>query len=146
MLVYYRYNVKCDVGQQLSYSFLEHNLEDRQMCSGNNECVDSFNMEFPNYGNAIQTTCGTEINTNVIYQDGGDELTVEFMTNRENQHPGFYMFVWCISPSYGGGYNYRRSTSQYQSCTIPQTDRELYSNRSESVKQVCACVVCVLHS
>ncbi len=92
----YSYNVKCAKNQLLSYSFIAHSLEGRSGCSGSNECLDRLSIKLPNYGDYVFTTCANEVQTDEIFQDGLNELSIQFKTNRKKQYRGFYMFVWCI--------------------------------------------------
>ena len=101
MLVYLlcRYKINCEEDEILSYSIVDHSLEGRSFCSntGQDECLDSLTIRFQNYGDATLTTCGSEadLNQTFFYEDGAQEVLVEFEANREHEFPGFLIFAWC---------------------------------------------------
>ena len=124
-----RYKVKCEENEILSYSILQHSLEGRSFCSntGQDRCIDSLTIHFPNYGGATLTTCGNEaeLNETAFFQDGAEEILVEFRTNREHQFPGFLLFAWCAPPP-----SPPPLTASFQP---PEITREVTDDRSERV-------------
>lgn len=123
----FRYNVKCAKDQLLSYSFVVHSLEGRGRCSGSSECLDRLTMKLPNYGNYVLTTCASDVQTDILFQDGLNELSVQFVANRWKQYPGFYMFVWCIHRDFQLGsaptaVGQGRSQLHSPSCTLTPAD------------------------
>ncbi len=136
MLYSFRYNVKCAKDQLLSYSFITHSLEGRGRCGGSNECLDRLTMKLPNYGGYVLTTCGNEVSTDHLFQDGLSELSVQFTTNRVKQYPGFYMFVWCIHHNFQLGSavgSVGRSQSHSAACTMTPRDMENSRKRRKRV-------------
>ena len=114
-----RYNVKCPENRELSFSIQDHRLEERKNCtlSGNNQCVDSLNLYYVTYGGVVNTTCGsTEVEIGEVKQDGMQELSVEFITNREHEYPGFEIHVWCVDP---GSPHPSESGKRSLGCTAP---------------------------
>ena len=62
--------------------------------------MDYVEIDFPNFGSEIVTSCGMEAEVGVMNSDGATEIDVEFMANREEQASGFMIFVWCSDPGF----------------------------------------------
>lgn len=95
-----RYIIQCPGDRLLAHSIVAHDLEPRQPCpsTGTDECLDNVIIPFDMYGQAVQTTCGQEVDTSQFHQDGTQTLVVEFNANRRAQSTGFELFAWCVQP------------------------------------------------
>lgn len=99
-----RYNVKCDDGKQIQYSFVNHDLEKSTKCDSMPDiCIDFVRLNFPTYNTPL-VTCGSmnELDDldNLIGLDGMSEINIEFVTNRATQRPGFRLYVYCRNPAF----------------------------------------------
>ena len=84
-----RYHVKCWGNQNLYYDIKGH-LQEPTTCNGvSGICVDRLKLTFP--GNGHCERCGDMSDTsNCIDRSGiGNEMIVEFITNRETNSTGF---------------------------------------------------------
>ena len=96
----FRYMVSCPGDRLLSHSITMHDLEPRQLCGDTNseECIDNLVIPLPMYG-GVQTTCGQEVDPTAVFQDGTQEMEIEFNSNRGDQFTGFEIFLWCVEPT-----------------------------------------------
>ena len=95
--------MKCKGSRLLYYTITGQTLQDPVTCSGTpNTCVDRLKLMFPGVANCER--CGTitnPINSNCPGSSGlGNEMMVEFVANRETQHPGFEMLAHCVEPGF----------------------------------------------
>lgn len=98
LMFYFRYSIKCDPGQLLSYSVHSFHLEQEGTCFEQNECLDWVQVGLRNLGNS-ERFCGIG-EVNEIHVDGAEEMTIEFASNRKTETGGFLYFISCVNPGF----------------------------------------------
>ena len=94
-LIMYRFHIKCEPGQLLSYSVIEFQLEEETTCFGRPMCVDWVD----HHTHSSHKLCGSR-DPDTNYADGSNEMFIEFVSNRRSQSVGFRYFVYCIEPGF----------------------------------------------
>ena len=94
---HHRYRVQCSPGQIISYSVLDFDLEGSSTCSSGTECLDYVEINYQNLATRQRFCGGGE--TGEVQIEGSNELTFEFVSNRQTEKRGFKFFVNCIDPS-----------------------------------------------
>jgi hypothetical protein len=92
-----RYRVQCSPGQIISYSVLDFDLEGSSTCSSGTECLDYVEINYQDLATRQRFCGGGE--TGEVHIEGSNELTFEFVSNRQTEKRGFKFFVNCIDPS-----------------------------------------------
>ena len=118
--------MKCEGSKRLYYTITGQTLQDPVTCSTPNTCVDRLKFMFPGVTDCER--CGSmnnAINNNCVSMGRsglGNEMMVEFVVNRETEHPGFEMLAHCVEP----GFNQNtiplpsgRKRRQAEECTSP---------------------------
>ncbi|CAI8040667.1 hypothetical protein GBAR_LOCUS22633, partial [Geodia barretti] len=98
-----RYHVRCSGTKRLYYSIPGQSMQDTATCNGMpNVCVDRIKMIFPGVGQCDRCSSkNSQINMNCMDRSGlGNELMVEFTSNRESDFTGFEMLVNCVEPGF----------------------------------------------
>lgn len=115
----------CDEGQVLSYSIHDLRLEPPATCNGQQRCVDWLEIDVPGYGDS-EIMCGTRDNDDTFFLDGQSSMDIEFVTNRDNQGPGFLLFATCSDEGFTRSRpeeqtegNETRKRAVSEECTFP---------------------------
>ena len=98
IIIFLRYNVKCNPGQTLSYVVQSFNLEETSNCFGQQKCIDWVEIDFINYGKN-QRFCGTG-EEGQVHVDGENEMRMGFVSNRKQEHDGYLYFIVCSEPDF----------------------------------------------
>ena len=113
--------MKCGNNQLLYYDITGQGLEPPTTCNGaSGICVDRLKLTFP--GNGHCERCGDMSNTfngNCMDRSGlGNEMIVEFITNRVKNSTGFEIIANCVDPAFGIS-NVPGGKREAEQCTSP---------------------------
>ena len=112
--------MRCSGNQNLYYDITGQGLQEpTTACNDASACVDRLRLWFP--GNGHCERCGDmsdAINDNCMDRSGlGNEMMVEFRTNRETNSTGFEMIAHCVDPAFGISNVQKRQAEQCSSPT-----------------------------
>ena len=112
--------MRCGNNRLLYYDITGQGLQEPTTCNGaSGICVDRLKLWFP--GNGHCERCGdmsNTINDNCMDRSGlGNEMMVEFITNRETNSTGFEMIAHCVNPAFGISNVQKRQAEQCSSPT-----------------------------
>ena len=125
-----RFHIKCKGDKLLFYSINTQQLQGQTTCDtlSGSHCVDRIELYFPGLGRCER--CGNIADpiNNCIDRSGlGNEMFAEFVSNRQNEEPGFEILVNCALPGVDQnslttdplqGFNFDSVTSR-EECTSP---------------------------
>ena len=118
--------MKCEGSKLLYYTITGQTMQDMATCSGTqNTCVDRLRLSFPGVADCERcSSMNNAINNNCMDRSGlGNEMMVEFVVNRETEHPGFEILAHCVDPSFDGNIPHPsgRKRRQAVECTSPDS-------------------------